>query len=160
MAKRLELLTDGIQSDNVMFRPMTRQETETFMSCTLQEMAGRKHCDVTTLCDKFKNNDIFAVRMALKRLEVFAPNLKMTDNLFLFILSLCENPAQISLWIHTLFHLGLKHDNKLDLNVLATNYIPWGIPTEENYSKRWDAQKDNKGHNRVDSREAYFNKDL
>ena len=85
------------------------------------------------------------------------PGLAVTDSLAFWVLVLAEgNPGNAVLWAYTLKCLFQQKGKPILALVDWVEVFPNGIPTKEAYEELWSSQKDERGRNRLDTKEAWF----
>lgn len=81
----------------------------------------------------------FGWNVLTKRLNAFG--VKSTIAVRLYILTLCENPAQAVLWAFTMAKMAEKNKfQQVTMEQLAESF-PDGVPVDEEYRRLWDLQK-------------------
>lgn len=81
----------------------------------------------------------FGWNVLTKRLHAFG--VKSTIAVRLYILTLCENPAQAVLWAFTMAKMAEKNKfQQVTMEQLAESF-PDGVPIELEYRRLWDLQK-------------------
>lgn len=96
--------------------------------------------------------DLVAYRMLVARLEGL--NIQVSKQLLILILVMAENPAEISVYVHCLWHLLQSRPGiplTLEDFLLA---FGGGFPTEAAMDAFWQAQKRD-GYNLVDCKHLY-----
>lgn len=128
---------EGLLKHGLSLRPMTPDETDTFLRCMLIE----KDNDTRGKIERyfFTESEEFPIRIMRARVHGFKK--QVSAPLALFLCSLCENAAHVVQWAHTLFLLAQRNPGKV---VTFDEWaIPFGdgVPTQAAMLEAWDAQK-------------------
>ena len=128
-----------LNSDPAKRVPMTRDQTDLFLRCTLAERVQPE------MFNENHANECGAVGQILyHRLQLQGP-VEVTLGLAGFIMSLTEGiPGKVVMWAYTLNRMFKKKAESiggpLDMEDLAFCF-PMGFPIDEEEGRLWDAQK-------------------
>lgn len=116
--------------------PMTLEQSKVFMSCIMQEGAthGSRHFDTSVAQKMGPIGQILYSRIGLA-------NVRITLELALWCSILSESPGIIVLWAWTLRELSILYAGREVTMTDWTQHFPMGVPTPEEYSRVWQAQK-------------------
>lgn len=128
---------EGLLKPGLKMRPLTKEETETFIKCMLME----KDNETREKIEKYFFNESPEFPVRVMRARVAHIKQQVSAPLALFLCSLCENPAHVVQWAHVLFLLAQRNPGKVvTFDEWATPFGD-GVPTAESMSEAWDAQK-------------------
>ena len=115
--------------------PMTVEQSQTFTSCFIHETTTRAAFDRDTAEKMGPIGSILFARLAWG-------DVRVTRELALWCAILSDGvPGKIVLWAWTLRKLyEVCHNQQLTISDW-TNVFPLGVPTPEEYTRVWDAQK-------------------
>lgn len=115
-------------------REFTIPERTLFMQ--LSKLADMDHDPSTIEAESLKEIPIYGIIEHRLR----AGNCKMSPLVKLWLVALSEgNPGRAVLWAWTCSHMQMAGDAR-DILVWTASF-PYGIPTDEEYERIWDAQK-------------------
>ena len=127
-------------------RPMTDEESRMFINLTFSEMDGEEI--LKGIAKDLKDKNCLSYQILDKRLETFkkhfSPDLDIGLGLAIFCSMLCENPAMAVQWAFTLNEMWVKSGEKVTLKLFAEKFFQMGVPTEEEYNRKWGEQKKTK----------------
>ena len=139
-------------------RPMTREESESFVHCSLVDTKGGKDQPIEDVAAEFSDAPL-ALAILLKRIRVAAPATPVRTATVLFLTSLCDSPGTVVLWAFYLVKRGAELGRAVRIADLAMDDFPDGFPTRDGYTAIWDEQKGIRHgrsvDNLLDTREAW-----
>ena len=137
--------------DKLKVRPMNGEEIHMFMRCYQSHMNGMfGSVDVSKPIQQDKFCDVFNTLMpsvtlpiAMQILITRLPNVSQGYylNTLLFLASLSDRPGISVILAWWLYTETVKIGSAISMEDIGKDYFPMGVPTEESYSKIWDAQK-------------------
>lgn len=127
-------------------KPMTEDESRTFLTLMMMEMnieTGKTKPELLAQMDKDLEGclgyQILKSRLALFK-EKFSPTMQVEVLPQILCALMCDRPGNAVMWAYTLNEIFIKTRKPVTLKSV-TDFFPWGFPTQEEYSKCWDAQK-------------------
>lgn len=117
-------------------RPFSREEADIFVQYTIEELNQRE-----ILTEEIAHKSGSVMSNLQKKLEWGSPQIKITTQLALFLCSISSNSNETAMWAYTLNRMYAC--NPKDVITLEdwTYAFPFGIPTEQEKSELWEAQK-------------------
>lgn len=133
-------------------RPLSHIEAKYLIGLVMRENRGHTVTDLS-LPDFPSINGTeppLALRILFGRLKALSPNIKVAQDLLVFLALLSSSPGIAVMWAYTL-HKMQKPGELLTLTEWSASF-PYGVPTNEAYRAIWDAQKGrNNGDPKVDN---------
>lgn len=121
-------------------RPLTQDESK--MLITL--LCHKDDDGLIPLDEVIRKDNVFPYMVMVKRLDtfkkMFSPKLEIGLGPQIFCALTSNNPAKVVMWAYTLNEIFLKCGHKVTLEDWI-NEFPMGLPTEEEFIRIWDSQK-------------------
>lgn len=121
-------------------RPMDEDETRTLTQLVLAS-CDASH-DPVAAWQKMQEEPQapLGLKIMAKRLEVWG--VSFDPFLGMFVLCLCDRPGKIVLWCYTIGLMEKELGRPPTIEDFSMRFFPMGVPTEEEYSRIWDDQKE------------------
>lgn len=139
-------------------RNLTEEESGILLQCSIIErQEGFNPITVDELSKEFGEDAPFAVRVFMGRLVAANPNMLASKFVVIWLTMLCRTPGDAVMWAWALYQTT-KKNGAPSMADIYTEYMPMGIPTDDEMHRIWDSQKwrpERGSDNWLDSSEAW-----
>lgn len=119
-------------------KPLTKEQTEIFFKCYMNEQAMEDDEDLKTQLEKNKAGYASVFYNRVRCCHTY----EVSNAVCLFMSFVIQNFGDSTIYANYLQYYAFKHNvKKVDMNFISTKVFPYGFPNKVTLQKVWDDQK-------------------